>query len=185
MVTSIKNKAVFLDRDVVLITAPKVQNKPTSVNQISGIEILNGVVEAINYFKENTYIPIVVTNQPDVARGIISKEMVIQSNNYIGEILGIEQFYSCFHDDKDECQCRKPKPGLLVQAARDHFIDLESSILVGDRWRDIKAGQAAKCQNFFIDYQYDEMQPLGSFEKVNSLLEVEKKMEESHGKRSH
>jgi D-glycero-D-manno-heptose 1,7-bisphosphate phosphatase len=102
---------------------------------------------------------IVVTNQPDVARKLISQEVVEEIHRELTKKLCIDAFYVCWHDDKDECTCRKPRPGMLAQAAKDHGIDLCKSYMVGDRWRDVDAGAAVGCQTIFIDYGYQDQQP--------------------------
>jgi D-glycero-D-manno-heptose 1,7-bisphosphate phosphatase len=115
-----------------------------------------------------------VTNQPDVARGTTSREAVEEINKHLALHLVIDEFYSCFHDSDDNCDCRKPKPGSLLAAAKKHSIDLGASYMVGDRWRDIEAGKQAGCKTIFIDYGYTEKQP-GSFDyRVGSLLEASK-----------
>lgn len=115
---------------------------------------------------------VVVTNQPDVARGGLSEEVVESIHQELKSQLNIEHFYTCFHDDADECLCRKPKPGLLTLAANELDLDLHASFMVGDRWKDIAAGQAAGCKCFFIDYSYAEPHPKMPYVKVSSLFEA-------------
>jgi len=88
----------------------------------------------------------------------------------ISLLTGIEHFYICPHVEADNCRCRKPKPGLLLEAAKELNIDLRKSYMVGDRWRDVEAGQNAGCKNFFIDYNYSEKRPIEPFVTVSSLL---------------
>ena len=118
------------------------------------------------------FLLIVVTNQPDVARGTMLKKTVEEINAYLSATLPIEEILTCFHDSHDGCECRKPKPGALLAAASKHTIDLEASYMVGDRWRDIEAGQLAGCKTFFIDYGYDERKPMAVDYTVTSLSEV-------------
>jgi D-glycero-D-manno-heptose 1,7-bisphosphate phosphatase len=165
-------KAVFLDRDGVVNKSILLNGKPTPPNTPQDVEILEGVVEAIETLKLHDYVPIVITNQPDVARGLITKDEVIAINAYIGRVTKIGHFYTCFHDDSDSCVCRKPQPGLIYQAAKDLAIDIKNSHLIGDRWRDIAAGQAAGCKTFFIDYSYDEKQPQLPYSTVLSLKDA-------------
>jgi D-glycero-D-manno-heptose 1,7-bisphosphate phosphatase len=107
-----------------------------------------------------------------VARGKTSAEEINEINAYIGSLLKIDYFYTCFHDDYDMCKCRKPAPGLIYEAAEDLQIDVSNSILIGDRWKDIHAGQAAGCKSFFIDYSYPEKRPENPFTRVFSLIEA-------------
>lgn len=165
-------KAAFLDRDGVLNRTVLVKGIPRPPKTPDEIEILDGVIEGVQLLRQNSILPVVVTNQPDVARGTASMEDVGTINMCIGEKLSIEHFYTCFHDDLDSCFCRKPSPGLILQAASDLQIDLSRSFLVGDRWRDIAAGQAVGCEAFFIDYSYPEKQPDMPFIKVHSLLDA-------------
>lgn len=164
--------AVFLDRDGVLNLSLVKDGKPYPPNQISEVEILDGVINGINLLREHGFKIVVITNQPDVARGVTSEQNVKKINDYLGNEIGIEHFYTCFHDDKDACECRKPKAGLLRLAAKELKLDLHSSFMVGDRWRDIEAGQAAGCSCYFIDYSYPEKRPSRPFSSVNSLHEA-------------
>ena len=90
----------------------------------------------------------------------------------MGSYTKIAHFYTCFHDDIDLCYCRKPLPGLIYRAASDLGLDISESFLVGDRWRDIEAGQTAGCHSFFIDYSYPETPPRIPFTRVKSLWEA-------------
>ena len=129
-------------------------------------------MEAIVLLKLHHFIPVVVTNQPDVSREVITREQVEAFNRFIGASTDIQYFYNCFHDDHDCCYCRKPSPGLIHRASLDLNLDLKESYMVGDRWRDVAAGQAAGCQAYFIDYSYSEKQPVLPYMTVSSLLEA-------------
>ena len=166
------NRAVFLDRDGVLNFAPVVDGKPNSPKTLEEVIILNDVQKAITSFRKLEFIPVVVTNQPDVSRGTLSVEKVTEINHFIGKEVGIDLFYMCVHDNHDHCRCRKPAPGLLIQAQKDLNLSLEMSILVGDRWSDIKASQLAGCSSYFIDNSYTERSPDQPYTRVKSLLEV-------------
>jgi D-glycero-D-manno-heptose 1,7-bisphosphate phosphatase len=115
---------------------------------------------------------IVVTNQPDVARGTTSKATVEEINDYLASNLPIDEFRTCYHDSADGCDCRKPLPGALLAAASQHAIELRQSYMVGDRWRDIEAGHRAGCSTIFIDYGYDEKQPDSTDHRAHSLTEA-------------
>ena len=168
------NKAVFLDRDGVLNRSILVDGVPKPPSSISDIQILDGAIEAIQILKDNNFVPVVVTNQPDVARGITTQSNAEAINAFVGNSLKIEHFYTCFHDDSDFCECRKPAPGLIFHAAQELNLDTRRSYLVGDRWRDISAGNSAGCQTFFIDYSYPEEAPEKPYTRVFSLLEAVK-----------
>lgn len=167
-------RAVFLDRDGVINKAIVRDGKPYPPATLDELEILPGVSEALEKLHAANYLLIVVTNQPDVARGTASKEDVEQMNAYLGSKLLIDEFRTCYHDSGDGCNCRKPLPGALLDAARDHQIDLSKSFMVGDRWRDVEAGIAAGCKTFFINYRYNEQQPEVPDFIVSSLVEAKK-----------
>jgi D-glycero-D-manno-heptose 1,7-bisphosphate phosphatase len=172
IVGSIARKAVFLDRDGVVNRAIVKDGKPYPPQSLGEVEILPGVAEAIRTLKKAGFLVIVVSNQPDVARGIQSRETVESINRQLGATLGIDRFQVCFHDDGDGCHCRKPKPGLLTDAAALLGINLSISVLVGDRWRDISAGKAAGCRTVWIDRGYHERQPKQFDFRAASLLDA-------------
>lgn len=155
----IRKPAVFLDRDGVINRAIVRDGEPNPPHALDQVEILPGVAQALRSLKEAGFLTVVVSNQPDVARGAISRERVESINRHLGTALGIDHFQVCYHDDSDRCHCRKPKPGLLQDAAALLGIDLGRSFLVGDRWRDIEAGKAAGCKSIWIDHDYKERRP--------------------------
>jgi len=166
------DKAVFLDRDGVINRSIIIEGVPSPPKNHIEVEILSGVKEAIALLSKNGFQLVVVTNQPDVARGTVTRESVESINNYLNKNLGIKHWYVCFHDDTAKCHCRKPNPGLLLSAARELGLDLRKSFMVGDRWRDIAAGQSAGCKCFFIDYGYSESYPSLPYIRVLSLIEA-------------
>lgn len=153
-------KAVFLDRDGVINHAYTNNNKPIPPSTIEELIILPKVADSLNLLKSQGFKIIVVTNQPDVSRGKTSKETVELINSTLLNQLPIDKFYTCYHDSHHLCDCRKPKPGLLVQASSDYNIDAASSFLIGDRRTDILAGNSFGCKTFFIDYNYAEEKPI-------------------------
>lgn len=165
-------RAVFLDRDGVINRAFVRDGKSYPPTSLAEVEILPQVDEALANLKAAGYLLIVITNQPDVATGKVSKLTVDQINSFLIESLPIDQFRTCYHEDGDGCECRKPKPGSLFDAAKEHQIDLKKSFMVGDRWRDVEAGQSAGCKTFFINYGYQEKQPEFPDFIVSSLAEV-------------
>ncbi len=151
-----ENRAVFLDRDGVLIESVVVDGKPYPAPDVESVRLVEGAQELCRRLAAAGYLLVCVTNQPDVARGTARRETVEAINSFIGEKIGIDRFEVCYHDDADGCDCRKPKPGLLVAAARDLGIDLSRSYMIGDRWKDVEAGKRAGCRTIFVDYSYDE-----------------------------
>ena len=167
-------RAVFLDRDGVINRAIVRDGKPFPPANIGQLEVLPGVSEALEKLHAANYLLIVVTNQPDVARGTAKKEDVEEINARLSSQLPIDQFRTCYHDSSDGCNCRKPLPGSILDAAKEYQIDLSKSFMIGDRWRDIEAGAAAGCKTFFVNYRYSEKIPDTPDFIVSSLLEAEK-----------
>jgi D-glycero-D-manno-heptose 1,7-bisphosphate phosphatase len=149
-------KAVFLDRDGVLNVAMVRDGRPYPPAGLDQLRIYPEAADALACLKQAGYLLIVVTNQPDVARGTQSRAAVEAMNAAIGTALPVDEFLVCWHDDGEGCDCRKPKPGLVMAAAEAHQIDLTQSFLVGDRWRDIDCGAAAGVRTVLIDRQYRE-----------------------------
>lgn len=174
-----KQKAIFLDRDGTI-------NKYVGfLNKVEQLELIEGVSEAIKHINKSGYLAIVITNQPVIARGECSWEELNEIHNKLETELGrdgafIDGIYICPHhpdrgfdgeriEYKIECDCRKPKCGLLLQAASDFNIDLSQSIMIGDTESDIKCGKSANCKkNILLERN-----------KNNSLLEIVKKINEN------
>lgn len=164
--------AIFLDRDGVLIRSQIINGKPYPAPSLADVQILPYVAEALSLFKEHELLLIVVTNQPDVATGKTPKRVVIEINNFLLTKLALDDIYTCFHHDADHCLCRKPLPGLINSATEKYNIDLSKSFMIGDRWRDIEAGVNAGVKTIFIDYGYQEKQPIQMDYSVNDLMEA-------------
>lgn len=152
------NRAVFLDRDGVLNRAVVRGGRPYPPASLAELEILPGVAQALEQLRERGFRLIGVTNQPDVARGTQTREVVEAINARLIAELSLDEIRVCY-EDGDDAVCRKPNPGMLLEAAQQHSIDLPASYLVGDRWRDIEAGRRAGCRTVFIDRGYDERRP--------------------------
>ena len=165
-------RAVFLDRDGVINRSIIRDGKPYAPESVSEMEILEGVREALASLRSAGFLNIIVTNQPDVASGNLKVQTLEAMHECLRNELTLDGIKVCCHGDADGCECRKPKPGMLLQAAREFGIDLEQSFMVGDRWRDVQAGQAAGCATFFIDYGYGEKRPEPPYIAVKSLAEA-------------
>jgi D-glycero-D-manno-heptose 1,7-bisphosphate phosphatase len=148
--------AVFLDRDGVINQISVSNGVPHPPAGIEEFRFLPGVRAACEALNSAGYLLIVVTNQPDVARGTQTQEQVEQINRLVARELPVEFVLSCYHDDADGCECRKPKPGLLLAAAAKREIDLTSSFMIGDRWSDVQAGKAAGCKTILIERSYSQ-----------------------------
>jgi len=165
-------RAVFLDRDGVVNRAVVREGKPYPPPSLSDLRLLPGVREACRLLREAGFALILVTNQPDIARGKANAGEVGEIHARLQRFLQLDDVRVCPHDDQSNCACRKPEPGLLLEAARQANIDLKSSFMIGDRWRDVEAGHRAGCQSIFVDYGYRERQPEGPFLRVRSLREA-------------
>lgn len=171
--TSAQQPAVFLDRDGVLNRAVIKNGKPFPPSTVAELEFTADAAALLQNLKSHGYKLLVVTNQPDIARGVTSRESVDAINQKLSAALPVDEVFTCPHSDENACECRKPKPGLILEAARRHHIDLASSFMIGDRWRDVEAGQNAGVRTILIDDAYAEKQPTRPPDaKVRSLREA-------------
>lgn len=154
-----KNRAVFLDRDGVLNQAVVRNGKPHPPANAKELALAPDADAALQELKAQGFLLLVVTNQPDVAKGITTRAVVEDINRKLASELPVDNIFVCYHQDSDNCDCRKPKPGMILEGARKHNVDLAESFMVGDRWRDVEAGQNAGCRTVFIDGGYEERQP--------------------------
>ena len=169
-IDTVKRPAIFLDRDGVLNRTTFRNGRPIPPQSLDELEILPGVPGALLRLKAAGYSLVVVTNQPDVARGVTTRTMVDEIHRFLGERLPIDEFRVCVHDDRDDCECRKPRPGLLLASPQ---YDMRRSVMIGDRWRDVDAGRAAGCgATILVDYGYDEHVPNEPTVRVGSLEEA-------------
>jgi D-glycero-D-manno-heptose 1,7-bisphosphate phosphatase len=149
-------RAVFLDRDGVLNRAIIREGRPFAPATLEDFEILPGVPGALDRLRRAGFLLIVVTNQPDVARGLVSYDQVAAIHAHMRQVLPLDDIRVCCHDDDDRCHCRKPLPGMLQEAAAERDIELARSYVIGDRWRDIGAGKAAGCTTVLVDSGHNE-----------------------------
>lgn len=149
-------KAVFLDSDGVLNTAIIKDGKPVAPRTISELEIPAEVKPALEQLKAAGYLLICVTNKPDVERGWMTQAEVDAIYKKIRQDLPLDDIFICYSEKSD---CYKPKPGLLLAASQQYNIDLAQSFMIGDRWRDVEAGQNASCKTIWIDRNYAEKRP--------------------------
>jgi len=130
--------------------------KPYPPASLTELQVLPEAPAALRTLHAAGFLLIGVTNQPDVTRGAQSREIVEAINATLLVALPLVEILVCYHDDRDGCSCRKPQPGLLLQAATRYDIQLSDSFLIGDRWRDVEAGQRAGCKTVLLDYGYNE-----------------------------
>jgi D-glycero-D-manno-heptose 1,7-bisphosphate phosphatase len=165
--------AVFLDRDGVINRAVVREGKPYPPASMDEFVLLEGVGEACRLLKQAGFLLVVVTNQPDVARGTQSMQTVEEMHAAMCKALPIDRVEVCYDaDDSTGSNRRKPKPGMLLDAARALNVDLSRSVMIGDRWRDIDCGHAAGCTTVFIDYGYKEQLRAQPDIRAASLLDA-------------
>ncbi len=168
-----QRRAVFLDRDGVINQTTIRAGKPYPPASRDELLLLDGVPESLQLLHEQGFLLVVVTNQPDVGRGKQSRDEVEAIHTLLRHQLPLDAIMVCYHDDPDGCLCRKPRPGMILEAAAIHGIDLQRSYLVGDRWRDIDAGHAAGCVSILVHYDYQERPPSREPEaRLRSLSEA-------------
>jgi D-glycero-D-manno-heptose 1,7-bisphosphate phosphatase len=152
----VSRPAVFLDRDGVLNVAHVRNGRPHPPARVDELVVPADVPAALDLLRRGGFVLVVVTNQPDVARGTQEQSMVEAINAELGRRLFLSDFRVCYHDDRSQCDCRKPAAGLLLSAAKELGLDLTRSFMIGDRWRDVEAGRRAGCRTVLIDHHYQE-----------------------------
>ena len=166
-------RAVFLDRDGVLVVPEMRDGRSFAPRHLENFRLYPEAKSALHRLKEAGYLLVVVTNQPDVGKGLISRSTLDQMHDWICQALPVDRIEVCSHTQADECSCRKPKPGMLLNVARECQIDLKNSFIVGDRASDVAAGIAAGCETIFIDLDYvSELKPKFSNHTVRSIAEA-------------
>ncbi len=153
-------KAVFLDRDGVINRSIVVNGKPFPPRSLEEFTILPGVLDGLQKFRSKGYLNIIVTNQPDIANGLTTRDLVHQFHAEIKAKLPIDHIYMCDHAAEADCRCRKPRTGMIDDAVKAFNIALSESVIIGDRWKDIECGYAAGIRKrYFIDCNYNERKP--------------------------
>jgi D-glycero-D-manno-heptose 1,7-bisphosphate phosphatase len=165
-------KAIFLDRDGVINKAKVINGKPFAPNYLNEIILFPNLKNILNILKGLGYLIIVITNQPDVKRKKTSLETVIKINKFIKKFLPVDDIFICFHDNDEKCECRKPRPGNILLAAKLYNINLKDSYMIGDTWKDISAGRKAGCKTIFFDHGYNLKKPKNYDFLVKSMKEI-------------
>jgi D-glycero-D-manno-heptose 1,7-bisphosphate phosphatase len=168
-------KAVFLDRDGVINRTLLRRGAQRAPQDLSEFAWIDGVHATLQTLHARGYLLLVCTNQPDVARGWQRREQVDEFHRLIERELPIARIYACFHDSHEGCDCRKPKPGMLMAGSRDFSIELASSWMVGGRASDIEAGKAAGCRTVYLRHEHDPDATHSAdheIERLSALLDV-------------
>lgn len=141
---------VFLDRDGVLNELVERDGIRASPRRLADFRLLAGAAAAVRRLQERGCLVFVVTNQPDVGRGHLSAGELERMHRVLLDAVRVQELVVCPHDDADGCDCRKPKPGMLVALAARWGVDLARSYVVGDSWKDVEAGRRAGCRTVLI-----------------------------------
>jgi D-glycero-D-manno-heptose 1,7-bisphosphate phosphatase len=166
-------KAVFLDRDGVLVVPEFRDGRSYAPRRLEDYRFYPQVSDALARLKRAGYLLIVVTNQPEVGRGIIATEVLDEMHRRLLAALPVDSIKVCCHTPEENCTCRKPMPGMLLDSARELAISLADSYMVGDRASDIEAGRAAGCRTVFVDLGYtSELKPDSACFTVRSIREA-------------
>ena len=152
----LKKRCVFLDRDGVINEPVIIDNKPYAPKNIDQFKIFSEIIPLLKNIRKLGFVLVVITNQPDISTKNITFEQVNEFHKLILKQIPISKFYVCKHLSKDNCSCRKPKPGLIRSAIKDFNIEPQKSYFIGDRWRDIDLANSMGCFSIFVDYNYDE-----------------------------
>jgi len=165
-------RAIFLDRDGVINKAIIRSSGFSSPWSLTEFEIIGEAEEALVELKKLEFLNIIITNQPDIARGNLLLSELEKMHQFILNRLPIDDIEYCPHDDKDNCDCRKPKPGMILRAAQKWNIDLKNSYVIGDMWKDIETGKLAGCKTFLIRQEYNKDYQKGYDFEINNLKEA-------------
>ncbi len=150
------NRAVFLDRDGVLNRAKVRNGKPYAPRSLRDFRLLPNAGAAVGRLKDAGFLVIVVTNQPDIGNGLVDPAEVEAMNARLTDRVPVDGLMMCPHRQDEGCACRKPRPGMILEAARKWSIDLGASYLIGDRESDIVAGRTAGCSTILVDRRHGE-----------------------------
>ena len=164
--------AVFLDRDGVLVVPEFRDGRSYAPTTLDNFRFYPEAQQALGELKAKGYALVVVSNQPDVGKGIIAANILAEMNKRLLDALPVDDIRVCTHRQDEVCGCRKPKPGMLLGAAEDWDLNLSRSYMVGDRDSDVEAGLRAGCTPVFIDLDYTEPKPSKQSATVRSLREA-------------
>ena len=172
---AISNRAIFFDRDGTLIKSRIIDGKLIAFRDICDFNIATDARKILLELKSRGYKLILVTNQPDVSRGLVTKFFVDNINDFLKMHLELDLIKVVYQLEEDDPERYKPAPGMLLEAAAELDLDLEKSFMVGDRWRDIDAGKNANCKTVLLNSQNIEgirQNPDFEIDELAELLEI-------------
>ena len=168
----LRSKVVFLDRDGVLNSTSVENGKPYAPTHYKDFHLFEETLPATVALKKAGFLLVVVTNQPDVGNGVTNCSEVKKMNEHLIEVLPIDKVKVCFHSQTDDCHCRKPRPGLLLETIKEYNIDPHRSFMIGDRWSDVLAGNAVNCSTIFLERGYSEHEEFSADYLCRNLTEA-------------
>ena len=166
------NKAVFLDRDGVLVKSFVKKGKAYAPIKFKDFKIYKDSEKCIKKLNSLGFMTIVVTNQPDVGKKLISKDTLNKMHISLKKKTKVNKIYTCIHTSEQKCKCRKPMPGMLIEAAKVDRNNLKKSYMIGDRFMDILCGNKVGCKTIFINRNYKEKKPIKQIASVRNLKEA-------------
>ncbi len=165
-------RAVFLDRDGVIVRSNVRDGRPFAATTLGDFVILPESKTVCDTLINAGFIIVVVTNQPDVGNGLVHESVIEEMNYRLAQALPVSMIKVCYHSQIDNCSCRKPKPGMILEAALELGIDTKKSFMIGDRWSDVEAGQAAGCHSIFLNRNYNEKKAESPDHVSDSLIDA-------------
>ena len=152
----LKRRAVFLERDGVINEVVFRDGKPASPRTMAEFQFIDGILRPLKDLQTAGIDLFIVSNQPDVARGLLAQSVLDEMTTKIMKEIPLKAMLVCTHDDADACDCRKPKPGMLLQIAKRNGIDLSLSFMVGDSMKDIEAGRSVGAKTILLRRNYND-----------------------------
>lgn len=149
-------KAVFFDRDGIINKAVIREGKATSPRTLEEWQWETGIHDAVKQLKEAGFLILVVTNQPDIIRGLYPQEIMEKFHKMISDELHVDDIAACMHDNSHNCHCRKPKPGMLVDLTKKWDLSIKDSVFIGDTFKDMQAGKQAGCFTILVKKNYNK-----------------------------
>jgi D-glycero-D-manno-heptose 1,7-bisphosphate phosphatase len=151
----VTHRAIFLDRDGVLVRAAPREDYAHGPLTLEEFSLMPDVVEPVERMRRGGFLTVLATNQPGVARRLVSWETLNEMHRILRSSIPLDYIEICPHQDADQCACRKPKPGMLLDSAGRLGIDLPHSYFIGDTGRDVGAALAAGVTPILIDWPYN------------------------------
>jgi len=164
------NRAVFFDRDGVLNKLVLRDGNYYSPRNINNFKLYSDAEKAIHDIQEKGYLAIIVSNQPDIARGYLNKSVLDEMTKQIFDKIKVDDIFYCMHDDPDAEGCRKPNPGLIIKAQKKWDIDLKQSLMVGDTKKDLGAAKNAGIKFILISRSHNDH--INTYNRISKLTEI-------------